>query len=73
MPIYLINLLLRIKIIISLKRMKNNMNNSFLFLTVLAFIMNTTVSCSSEDDTVCCESYGYGSNMEKCCETYELT
>lgn len=28
---------------------------------------------STDDNMVCCESYGYGAQMVKCCETYEWT
>jgi hypothetical protein len=28
---------------------------------------------TKEEAKVCCESYGYGSEMKKCCETYEWT
>ncbi len=29
--------------------------------------------CVQTDGLVCCEAFGYGSNWEKCCETYEWT
>ena len=32
---------------------------------------DTTAEEPKEEKRVCCESYGYGSEMKKCCETYE--
>ncbi len=30
-------------------------------------------ACVEEEELICCESFGYGAEMVKCCETYEWT
>ena len=35
------------------------------------FKKNLPAVSASDDAKVCCESFGYGSRMIKCCETYE--
>jgi len=50
---------------------------------ILLLVVVLLVGCSSDVvdpseveekiDTICCESFGYGSMMVKCCEEYEWT
>ncbi len=42
----------------------------FITVTILSIFL---FSCDEETETVCCESYGIGAELAKCCEYYEWT
>ncbi|HRZ28432.1 MAG TPA: hypothetical protein P5346_11590 [Spirochaetota bacterium] len=42
-----------------------------LFLILPLLIPLTYLECDYEHNMVCCETYGLGADLEKCCETYE--
>ena len=49
-------------------------------LTMIIFLLLLSINlCSKKNEEtkenfpkICCESFGYGSQMKKCCESYEM-